>query len=62
MRARFVSGMDAALMVLEGAVQCLKEARGAAIANDPKSAWAAYQTTMDVLRDFIEQSKKEPKF
>jgi hypothetical protein len=61
LRARFIAGTDAAIMLLEGAVGRLRDARAAAVANKPKEAFDAYQTTMDVLKDFIEQSKKEPK-
>lgn len=62
MQARFISGMDAAIMVLQGAVDTLKEAKAAAVANNPVVAFNHFETTMNVLRDLIEQSKKDPKF
>lgn len=61
-RAQFIVGVDTSITILQAAIDKLKEARAAAVANDVAAAFEHRATTMEVLRDFVEQSKKDPKF
>ena len=59
-QAKFITGVDNAIPLLEAAIERLRLAKSAALANRPADAFHHFTTTMEILDEFVKASRKNP--
>jgi hypothetical protein len=59
-QAKFITGVDTTISILEAAIERLRQAKSAAVANRVVEATDHFSTTMDMIDEFIKASRKKP--